>query len=107
MYKIAVIGDKSSVLGFQAVGLSVFPVNDAHEAKTALHEAAEAGFAIIYVTEGMMEQLADDIAKYNDCRIPAVIPIPGMDGNRGIGLANVKKSVERAVGADILFSNDN
>jgi V/A-type H+-transporting ATPase subunit F len=88
------------------VGLSVFPVNDAHEARAALQEAADSGFAIIYITEGMLESIAEDVAKYNDCRIPAVIPIPGMDGSRGIGIANVKKSVERAVGADILFSND-
>ena len=35
------------------------------------------------------------------------IPIPGVDGSFGIGIANVKKSVERAVGADILFGGDN
>lgn len=39
-------------------------------------------------------------------RTPAIIPIPGVDGNFGIGIANVKKSVERAVGADILFGGD-
>lgn len=106
MYKIAVIGDKNSVLGFKAVGLSAFPVSDVEEARLALHEAAQSGYAIIYVTENMLEGIMEDVEKYHDCRIPAIIPIPGMDGTRGIGLANVKKSVERAVGADILFSND-
>ena len=33
---------------------------------------------------------------------PAIILIPGKSGSLGIGMANVKKSVERAVGADIL-----
>ena len=30
----------------------------------------------------------------------------GNDGNLGIGIKNVKKNVERAVGADILFNED-
>ena len=44
--------------------------------------------------------------RYVSERTPAIIPIPGVDGNFGIGIANVKKSVERAVGADILFGGD-
>ena len=31
-----------------------------------------------------------------------VILIPGKEGSLGLGMANIKKSVERAVGADIL-----
>ncbi|MEG0541022.1 MAG: V-type ATP synthase subunit F, partial [Angelakisella sp.] len=31
--------------------------------------------------------------------------IPGRRGSMGLGLSNVKKSVERAVGADILFKD--
>ncbi|MCQ4771942.1 V-type ATP synthase subunit F, partial [Intestinimonas massiliensis] len=33
---------------------------------------------------------------------PAIILIPGKSGSLGIGMDNVKKSVERAVGADSL-----
>jgi V/A-type H+-transporting ATPase subunit F len=49
--------------------------------------------------------MVDEIEKYKDMRIPAIIPIPGMDGSYGVGIANLKKAVERAVGADILFGN--
>ncbi|MBQ5955335.1 MAG: V-type ATP synthase subunit F, partial [Firmicutes bacterium] len=28
MYKIGVIGDRESILGFKAVGLDVFPIDD-------------------------------------------------------------------------------
>ena len=34
--------------------------------------------------------------------LPAVVPIPGLQGNTGLGMAQVKKSVEQAVGSDIL-----
>jgi V/A-type H+-transporting ATPase subunit F len=106
MYKIGVIGDRESVLGFKAVGLDVFPCQEFEEAKVALHRIAKEQYAIIYITEGLCKDLVEDIEKYKDMRIPAIIPIPGMDGSYGIGMANLKKSVERAVGADILFGNE-
>lgn len=46
------------------------------------------------------------IDAYKEQPIPAIIPIPGKDGSLGIGIRNVKKNVERAVGADILFNED-
>ena len=36
MYKIGVIGDRESILGFKAVGLTVFPCDEAEEAKKIL-----------------------------------------------------------------------
>ena len=36
---------------------------------------------------------------------PAIIPIPGVAGNTGIGIRDVKQSVEKAVGSDILFAD--
>ncbi|MDD6159415.1 MAG: V-type ATP synthase subunit F, partial [bacterium] len=43
-----------------------------------------------------------ELDKYKDRLTPAVILIPGKEGSLGVGMANVKKAVERAVGADIL-----
>lgn len=106
MYKIGVIGDRSSVLGFKAVGLDVFPCSNKEEAKHILHRIAKEQYAIIYITELLCKDLTEDIDRYKDLRLPAIIPIPGIDGTHGIGIANLKKSVERAVGADILFSNE-
>ncbi len=40
-----------------------------------------------------------------DQLLPAIIQIPGVSGNTGDGVRGVKKSVEQAVGSDILFSN--
>ena len=65
MYKIAVLGDRDSVLGFKALGLDTYFVEDADEARHTLHRLAKpaAGasseYAIVYVTE----QLAADIAE--------------------------------------------
>ena len=106
MYKIGVIGDRESVLGFQAVGLDVFPAGDAEEAKKTLKRLAMEDFAIIYITEQFYQYMMKEVEEYTDSRLPAVIPIPGKDGSLGIGMTSVKKSVERAVGADILFGGN-
>ena len=107
MYKIDVIGDRESILGFKAVGLDVFPIDDPEEAKKTLKRIAKEDFAIIYITEQLYQFMMDEVDEYTDSRLPAIIPIPGKDGTLGIGMTSVKKSVERAVGADILFGGDN
>lgn len=105
MYKIGVIGDKDSILGFKALGLNVFPVSNAEEAETILDEIAKEEFAIIYIVEDIAVDMEETIDKYKDDKYPAIIPIPGNRGALGIGMQSVKKSVERAIGADILFKD--
>lgn len=106
MYKIGVIGDKQSVLGFKAVGLDVFDCSTPDEAKNIIRKIAKEDYAIIYVTESICNNIKDEINEYNSMRLPAIIPIPGMDGSLGIGVTRIKKAVEKAVGADILFDNN-
>ncbi len=102
MYKIAVMGDADSVLGFKALGLEVCPVSSPEEGRQALHRMAKENYAIIYMTEQLAAKLGPEVARYQDALTPAVILIPGKEGPLGIGMANVKTTVERAVGADIL-----
>lgn len=72
MYKIAVVGDRDSVLGFQALGLSVFPVETAEEARRVIHATAKEAYAIIYLTEQLGTQLKDLLAQYEKELAPAV-----------------------------------
>ncbi len=110
MYKIAVMGDYDSIYGFASLGLTTFPVEtgtDPEEAAKKLHSIAESGYGVIYMTESLAALLEKEIARYADKLMPAVILIPGVRGNTGAGVAHVKKSVEQAVGSDILFSDNN
>ena len=102
MYKIAAMGDLDSVLGFKALGLDVCPVSTPEEGRAALHRMAKENYAIIYMTEQLAAQLGTDVARYKDALTPAIILIPGKEGSMGIGASNVKRAVERAIGADIL-----
>ena len=56
----------------------------------------------IALTEQFAAEIQDEVAKYKDSVMPAIILIPGKAGALGIGMQNITDSVERAVGADIL-----
>ena len=55
-YKVAVLGDRESVMGFRALGLDVFPAEP--ETAAAVFDAAMSGegqpYAIIYITEELI-----------------------------------------------------
>ena len=107
MYKIAVLGDRDSIYGYAALGLDTFPVNEAETAAKTLKRLAESGYAVIYITEALQAEIETEIEKYKMNRLPAIIAIPGVFGNTGKGISNVKKLVEQAVGSDIIFNNEN
>lgn len=102
MKKIGVIGSSDSVKGFAALGLSIFETNDAETAAKTVRKLAENDYAIIYITEVLFSEIEHEVLRYEEQKTPAIIPIPGVSGNSGIGLKNVSRSVERAVGSDIL-----
>ena len=104
--KIAVVGDKGSVLGFKAVGFEVFMTSTQQETRDTMQQLCRGDYGIIFITEQAYAQVPEIIDVYKEQPIPAIIPIPGKDGSLGIGIQNVKKNVERAVGADILFNED-
>ena len=105
MYRAAVMGDRDSIYGFAAIGLDIYPVADLARAGRQLRTLAEGGYAIVYVTEALCAALKEAIDFYRDRQLPAIIPIPGATGNTGLGMAQIKKFVEQAVGSDILSGN--
>ncbi len=102
MYKIGVIGDRDSVMGFQVLGLDTFPVTDADETRRLIHKLAKEDYAILYLTEHIAAQIPQELERYKDQLTPAIILIPSKEGSLGLGMANVSRTVERAIGADIL-----
>ena len=105
MYKIGVIGDHDSIYGFAALGFDTFPV-EGEDAAKKIRELAESDYGVIYITEKLAKELDDVIDKYKGEIMPAIIRIPGTSGNTGAGVEDVKHSVEKAVGSDILFSDN-
>lgn len=102
MYKIAVIGDKDSVLAFRALGVHVFTAIEGNDARRIIDKLAKEEYGIIFVTEQLAQEIPETIQRYNNEVIPAVILIPSNRGSLNIGLENINKNVEKAVGSNIL-----
>ena len=105
MYKIAVVGAADSVIGFKALGLDTYAVENGEDAKKVLHEITkprEDEYAIIYLEETMAAEIQSEIRKYDERPSPAIILIPGRNGPMGLGQAALNEAIEKAIGSDIL-----
>lgn len=103
MYKIAVVGDYDSIYGFATLGLEICPAGNREEIRNTLRRLAEEDYGIIYITEAAAAEVESDLEAFQKRMLPAVIQIPGVSGNTGAGVQGVRRTVEQAVGSDILF----
>lgn len=106
MYKVAAVGDKDSILGFKALGVATYPVNNGEEAARALQGIVREKYAVVCITEAVAEQVMPQIEELNKRLLPAVVLIPNNQGSLGLGMRQIKKNAEKAIGADILFGKE-
>jgi V/A-type H+-transporting ATPase subunit F len=115
-YKIAIIGNKDTVMGFKALGIDIFNVNNKDEAvetlftlknKSQNEEGKEKDtkplYAIIFITEDFAEQITkEEYQKLSKNALPAIIPLPSSSGSSGYGIKRIGKIIEMAIGSDII-----
>ncbi|NLB23236.1 MAG: V-type ATP synthase subunit F [Clostridium sp.] len=102
MYKVAVVGDKDSILAFKALGVDVYPVIQPEEARKIIDQLARDKYGIIFITEQAAQAIPETIDRYNRIMTPAVILIPSNQGTLNIGMQRIRDNVEKAVGSNIL-----
>ena len=107
MYKIAVIGDKESILGFSAIGMDIYPAYEEDDVKNILPRLIEENYAIIYITENVSIKSEKYLEKIKKEKIPAIITIPSNTGNLKYGQNRIKEMVQKAVGIEINFKESN
>jgi V/A-type H+-transporting ATPase subunit F len=106
MYKVAVVGDKDSILGFKALGVVTYPVTDGEEAARVLSKIVKEKVAVVCITEPVAQKIMPQIQELNKKLLPAVVLIPNNQGTLGLGMMQIKKNAEKAIGADILFGKE-
>ena len=89
-YKMGVIGDKNSILPFKLFGFE------------AIETMAKNKFGVIFITEEASTLAEETIERYKEQVTPAIILIPSHNGTIGIGLSEIEKNVEKAIGQNIL-----
>jgi V/A-type H+-transporting ATPase subunit F len=105
MSRVAVLGRRDAVLGFKASGAVAFAADSPEEAKAALQEVLAGDYAILLITEDCARDLEKDLAPLYEGSKPVVTILPDTRG-KSIALDLLRKRVERAVGANILFQRE-
>jgi len=104
--KIAIIGNDDSVLAFKAGGVDSFSASHPEFARDLLKKLAKE-YQIIFITDTIAKEIDDLIARYLNMPYPIILTVPSKEGSNGYGMKGIKKSMEKALGVDILFGNDN
>jgi V/A-type H+-transporting ATPase subunit F len=106
MHKIGIVGNKDSILGFKALGVQVFPVDEASDVENTLKTMVQDGFSLIYVTEKAAQKAESLIHGYRSSVLPIIISVPDHSGSLGLGMQSLKETTIKAIGADILFKEE-
>lgn len=107
MYKIAVVGDKESILGFSAIGMDIYPAYNEEDIKNIFPKLIENNYAIIYITEKLSIESEKYLNKIRKEKIPAIVTIPNNNGSLKYGQSRIKEMVQKAVGIEINFKESN
>lgn len=101
--KIAIIGSRDTILGFKALGLSVFPVKNTEEAGRILRKITTEEYASIFITDDFAKDLEKEIhiLEQNIPLYPSIVIIPSHRGSTGLGMDQIRSLVEKAVGTDL------
>lgn len=102
MYRVAIVGDRESVLAFKALGIETYTPETADEARDLLDQLGRENLGVIFITEQLAAQIPDTITRYDERLTPAIIPLPSSTGSLGIGMEKINRNVEKAVGFNIL-----
>ena len=106
MNKIALMGDKDSIIGFKLLGVDLFPVNEPAEAIKLLNKIANEKYAVVFITEKIASEMMSVIEELQRVSTISFTVVPGKLGNKNIGLTLLKKNIEKAIVKDILFGKE-
>ncbi len=106
MSRVAVLGERDAVLGFKSSGAVVFVADSAGEARKALGRVLSGDYAVLLVTESAAGILSAELNPLYERPKPVVTILPDARKPKGLGMELLRKRVERAVGANILFKGE-
>lgn len=106
MSRVAVLGEREAVLGFRPSGAVVFLADTTERARTALEEILREDYAILLITEKAASALSAELGPLYERPKPVVTLLPDPRRRRGMGMEILRRRVERAVGANILFNGE-
>jgi V/A-type H+-transporting ATPase subunit F len=103
MYKAWILGAKHEIMGFRALGFELAPVESVEEAsQTLLRLARQNDVAWVLITETLAESAKAACDEFRALTEVPLVCIPNHEGTRGYAFEEVRKTVERSLGVDLL-----
>ena len=102
MFRVAIVGDKGSVLSFRALGLNAYAIDKPDEIREIWPQILEEGYMVIFITEPLYLQIKDLLPVTDGEKTPIVLIIPEATGGTKLGMRRIKETVEKAIGVDII-----
>ena len=106
MYKIALIGNRDTIIGFKLLGVSLFPTTKKEEAVEILNKLVKKEYAAIFVTEDTASQIFEEIERLQKTSFTSITVIPNKLEKKYLGLKILRRNIEKAIGTDILFRKE-
>jgi V/A-type H+-transporting ATPase subunit F len=101
--RLAVVGERATVIAFEGLGVAAFPVESPEDAgKTVSRLIKKKEHAVIFITEDIGKHIPDVIAESATEYAPSVVLVPSSSGSQQIGLRRLSRVLKRALGTDIL-----
>ena len=98
--RIAVIGERDSILAFKALGMDVFPCTETLNIKAIIRDLSEQEYSIILITENEAEKVEDYINRMKKQPYPIILPIPDGAHNTSFGMKKMYENIEKAIGKE-------
>ena len=103
MPRAVAVGEKNLILGFKGVGFDIVPVENGNRLLHELNQLArDTNVGLVVVTESIAAQNPDAVADFRERSSAILTVIPTHDGSRHVSFEEIRKSVERSMGVDIL-----
>ncbi len=101
--KIAVIGDRDTVIGFRMAGVkeSTIPSNPDETREALVDYFRDPDMGLIIITEPLAKTVEKTILELSVSPVPVIVLIPDRSGSTGAYEKVLKELVRRAVGIEI------
>ncbi len=106
MSKVAFVGEERIGYLFRSFDFTMFPVKTGEEAIGKIKEIYKSKkFDVIITTEDFAVSLGEFMQEKTDV-MPVIFVLPSPKHYEGLGIQWIRKSVEKAVGIDILSNKE-
>ena len=100
--RIAVIGERDTILPFRALGLEIVPIHPSQEVTGLVEKLLKERVRVIFFTPDLFPFLRPIMERTRKSPVPCFIALP--TAKVEMTIERLRKLVAKAIGADLLFN---